>query len=419
VTVPLPPSGVFNFTTITIAAGVTVQFARNAANTPVTLLASGDVTIAGTISVDGQPGRAEVTGISFGNFGGAGGPGGFDGGAGGINATAQAAGAGLGPGGGGGASRAACGGLFGLGGGGGGFGTPGGSGCGAGGATYGNPELLPLLGGSGGGGGVGAVGNTGASGGGGGGAILIAASGSLTLTGSITARGGADGGRTPFDSDYGGGGAGGAVRLVATTLARSGGSIVVTGGPSSAGPFAGGGAGRIRLEAFANTAALNLGGVTPSAGVPGVVVPAGLPRLLITSVGGVAAPAAPTGSFAVPDLTLRSTATSPVPVTVAATNIPDGTPVVLRAKPLTGSPTTATTPGLAGGTASASLALDLTQPNVLSAEATFVVTAAVEIPVRVAQAAGADPVTHVRIVATVGGPSRVTYVTREGRELTP
>ena len=44
-TVPLPPSGVFNFTTVTIPAGVTVTFARNAANTPVTILATGDVTV--------------------------------------------------------------------------------------------------------------------------------------------------------------------------------------------------------------------------------------------------------------------------------------------------------------------------------------------------------------------------------------
>ena len=35
--------GVFNFTTINVASGVTVWFVRNAANTPVTLLATGSV----------------------------------------------------------------------------------------------------------------------------------------------------------------------------------------------------------------------------------------------------------------------------------------------------------------------------------------------------------------------------------------
>src|SRR2546428_12637891 len=44
-TVPLPPDGVLNFTTVNIPAGVTVTFAKNAANTPVTMLATGDVTI--------------------------------------------------------------------------------------------------------------------------------------------------------------------------------------------------------------------------------------------------------------------------------------------------------------------------------------------------------------------------------------
>lgn len=42
-TLPLPPDGVFNFTTVNIPAGVTVQFQRNATNTPVFLLATGDV----------------------------------------------------------------------------------------------------------------------------------------------------------------------------------------------------------------------------------------------------------------------------------------------------------------------------------------------------------------------------------------
>jgi hypothetical protein len=43
VTETLPPSGVYNYTTVTIPSGVTVQYTRNAANTPVTLLATGDV----------------------------------------------------------------------------------------------------------------------------------------------------------------------------------------------------------------------------------------------------------------------------------------------------------------------------------------------------------------------------------------
>src|SRR3972149_3792529 len=52
-TLALPPSGVFNFTTINIPAGVSVIFTRNATNTPVAQLASGNVTIAGTINLNG------------------------------------------------------------------------------------------------------------------------------------------------------------------------------------------------------------------------------------------------------------------------------------------------------------------------------------------------------------------------------
>src|SRR5689334_17751554 len=56
VALQVPPSGTFNFTTINIPAAVTVTFFRNATNTPVTMLASGDVTILGTISLDGTGG---------------------------------------------------------------------------------------------------------------------------------------------------------------------------------------------------------------------------------------------------------------------------------------------------------------------------------------------------------------------------
>jgi hypothetical protein len=49
VTVTLPPNGVFNYTTVTIPAGVIVRFTKNTANTPVTILASGDDLIEGIL----------------------------------------------------------------------------------------------------------------------------------------------------------------------------------------------------------------------------------------------------------------------------------------------------------------------------------------------------------------------------------
>src|SRR4030067_162894 len=50
----IPPSGIFNFTSVNVPAGVTVKFRKNANNTPVTILVSGDVTIAGTVDVSGS-----------------------------------------------------------------------------------------------------------------------------------------------------------------------------------------------------------------------------------------------------------------------------------------------------------------------------------------------------------------------------
>ena len=98
----LPANGIFNFTNVNIPAGVTVTFQRNATNTPVTILASGDVTIDGTIDVSG--GNAQDVGTAGdGNVGddglpGIGGPGGFDGGAGGDTNGNHIAATGLGPG---------------------------------------------------------------------------------------------------------------------------------------------------------------------------------------------------------------------------------------------------------------------------------------------------------------------------------
>ncbi len=416
VTVALPASGIFNFTTITVAAGITVQFTKNVTNTPVTMLATGDATIAGTVRLDASPGTTGVTGTSFASAGGPGGPGGFAGGAGGNGVLTVSGGAGLGPGGGATPTAANFTGA------GGGFGTAGGNSptfsSATGGPAYGNPQLLPLIGGSGGGGGSAALGFTAGAAGGGGGAILIAASGTITLTGTISAKGGDGGGSGTALQNGGASGSGGGVRLAATTLAGTGGTVNVTGGGPASGAGAGG-VGRTRLEAFTNTLTVNVSGVAPSTGTPGAVFPASLPSLSIASVAAITAPAAPTGSYATPDITLPSATVSPVAVVVTGTTIPDGTAVVLRGKPQTGSTTTATTPGLSGGTASANLALDLAQTNVISAEATFQI-AAIDVPIKVAEAAGPDdPVTHVRVSAAFGGASQVAYITRAGREIVP
>src|SRR5215470_5282156 len=129
-TVTLPASGVLNYTTINIPVGVTVKFTKNAANTPVTILATGNVTIAGTIDIRGNAGAPPANGTAVGTTGGAGGPGGFDGGNGATGTVSTTGGSGRGPGGGTGSTGAA-------GAGGGGFGAAGGNGTAPSGATAG------------------------------------------------------------------------------------------------------------------------------------------------------------------------------------------------------------------------------------------------------------------------------------------
>jgi hypothetical protein len=412
-TVTLPASGVFNYTTVNIPAGVTVRFARNATNTPVTILATGDVTIAGTIDISGALGGSPSGGTVLGTDGGAGGPGGFDGGTGSNGIISTTGGTGLGPGGGAGGvlgstyANAA----------GAGFLVAGGDGLNGvhGGSAYGSPNQQPLIGGSGGGGGGSPFGNSGAGGGGGAGGLLIGASGTITVSGSILARGGDGGGAGPSN---GGSGSGGGVRLVATTMAGSG-TINVSGGSPIGGTGAGS-AGRVRIESYHTTAAFTFGSV-PTAAISVAMTPspalANVPTLAITSVGGVTAPAAAGASFATPDVTLPPGTTNPVTVVVAATNIPTGTVVNVTVVGFAGATTSATatlTGTSASSSASVALTLPTNQPSVISATTSFTITSS----------AGTGPafvdgeeVERVRVSATAGDPAHVAYVTRSGREV--
>src|SRR5712692_633696 len=392
-TVPLPPSGIFNFTTVNIPSGVTVTFSNNTTKTPVVILASCNITIAGTINLNGGDGFPAGT-AGGGNLGDDGIPGagaaggGFSGGRGGLvgtfasspsGTTATLGGAGLGPGGGGpgGPSVTYCGTRV-LGGAGGGFSAAGTNsatylnGCGgginpngAGGAAYGSSGLLPLIGGSGGGGGSGGTSFSGAGGGGGAGAILLAATGTVNITGTINANGGR-GGDTggPGDGGAGGGGSGGAIRIVATTVAGNGPINAVggaigndTGGSTYSVDGAGAGAaGRIRIEAevFQRTAATNPGFAFAA---PAPVFIAGTPTLTISSVAGVSAPATPSGNA---DITLPSSTPNPVTVSFTTTGVPVGNIVQLTVAPAGAAPrVVVVSPALTGSTASATASVSV------------------------------------------------------------
>ena len=420
-TLPLPPDGVFNFTDISIATGAVLRFAANGANTPVTLLASGNVNIAGTIELNGGWG-APTGAAGDGNLGddgtpGAAGPGGFRGGQGGFPSEEILlfGGQGIGPGGAqGGAYR-----QIGYGGGGGGYGTAGtNSRFSSGGPIYGADTLLPLIGGSGGGGGGGGTVFYGSGGGGGGGALLIAASGTVDVSGAIHADGGRGGDVDGSNvGGPGGGGSGGAIRIVATTLTGSG-EITARGGTTGSGIQSGGagGDGRIRLEAENFTRA------TPTEpaftlGAPAPAFIAGLPALRIASVGGVAAPATPTGNA---DITLPADTPNPVVVEVATTGVPVGNTVKVTVVPATGDGTTsALTPALTGSTdaATASVAITLpVGPSTLMAETTYTIVAS--LGDTLAPLAGGERVERVRLAAAMNGPGSVTLITVSGREYT-
>jgi hypothetical protein len=414
-TIQVPASGVFNYTTVTIPAGVTITYTRNATNTPVTILATGDVVINGAINIDGQ--------ASTSANGALGGPGGFNGGKGGYPADAASGTSGEGPGGG-------CGGLGGTGstsggGGGGGYATAGVDGGGTspaggqGGAKYGSPLLLPLIGGSGGGGAGGYSTNWGRGGGGGGGAILIASStairfGSPTGSGTIYARGNSSGGQ---GATWGGCSSGGAIRLVANTLTGNP-FLYVTGGCTVGTNV--GSAGYIRLEAYDFTGLT--GSLNPltstSRGLPNPLTLTNPPQLKIKTVAGINSPASPKGSFqAAPDITVAATQSNPVTVELEGVRVPTGTLVQVTVIPEAGLRTSVESSALAGtfdlstGTAQVTLPTGM---SVLTASATVELLASADTPPMFIEG---ERVAQIEVNASYGGESEVTYITKSGRRV--
>jgi hypothetical protein len=193
---------VFKYSNVVISNGATLSFLNHPTHAPVVWLVSNNVAINGTLSLNGQPWNLDAINLPEP------GPGGFRGGGGFSNPNY---GPGFGPGGNGGGgiytSGQAINGLV---------------------RTYGNTQILPLIGGSGGAGGNFYGAQNGAAGGG---AILIAAVSNITVNGYCAADGGSGG------NSGGKSGSGGAIRLVANQIVGSG--QIEAGGSDY---------GRIRLE---------------------------------------------------------------------------------------------------------------------------------------------------------------------------
>jgi hypothetical protein len=296
---------IYHFTTITVPADVTIKFrADKAGSAPIHWLATGPVVIDGTLDLNGENGSSTLPTLSIS------GPGGFPGGAKAISTVPNFF-SGFGPG-------------AGI-----------GQNCNAGhvisrfdqfrgcvgqsGSIYGNGFLLPLIGGSGG------AGHSGGGGGAGGGAILCASNVSVTINGTISARGGDGGGGT--GTARAGGGSGGAVRIVAPNVSGAG-TIDVRGQLGGGTLNRGSSGGRILVEASINTFAGQFTGDTRVVTLvpdPILFPSTATPNLSITSIGGIAVPATPRGLFNPVDVSIDNA--EAVVIAIAATNIPLGTVV--------------------------------------------------------------------------------------------
>ncbi|HOW70239.1 MAG TPA: hypothetical protein PKY77_06505 [Phycisphaerae bacterium] len=307
---------IFKYSSVNIPSGVTVTFKNHASRAPVVWLVSGDVTVAGTLSLNGGAGYNYGGPVSHAEPG----PGGFRGGVGGDFNRPNSGG--MGPG--GSSSQAASSGN-----------SPGGSYAstgGAGGGLYGHPALRALIGGSGAAGPLFSFG-----GGAGGGAILIASAKTISLQGLVSANGGAG----PCTDAYGacwqsaGGGSGGAIRLVADTV-TGGGALRAVGGPSEFHP---GGAGRIRVER--NSGTINDPGAPGfTEGSPGETATiwpeTTAPSIRVTVIGDQNVPADPRASFDFPGQDTSLTDPSSITIRLECRNTPPDWNVKVRVVPKTG-----------------------------------------------------------------------------------
>ncbi len=371
--VQLPPNGILNYTTVNIPSNKVLKFRKNLQNTPVVLLAQGNVTVAGAIQIQGgdfplnSPNSIDYS---------LPGPGGFRGGSSGQP----------------------------------GFGPAGGLASGSGTlrhAKWAGPlSLVPIIGGSGGGGSGPSCCTASDVGGGGGGAIVVASSSSISVLGSIYANG------TGVSSN--GYGSGGAIRLVANSIAVIAPGVLLANGGIGQPAYQG----MIRLEA--PLGAVNLTGFTQPAAIIAPINPAivasATASLTIVSVGGFVVPAYSGQRTDTVDLILPMQLPEPINVLVAASNIPVGTPVQLQFGTTNAG---SVTPGVLAGSTSSSSAtvtvsgLNRTQLAYLFVSATF----------SVAQGAaagnpeGPNQVAQIKASSPPGGATQFAFLRKDGSRI--
>jgi plastocyanin len=298
---------VFKYSSVTVAAGKTLTFKNHVSRAPVVWLVSGNVDIAGTVSLNGQNSQSPPL-LSDG------GPGGFRGAI-GTYSTGVNYGAGFGPGGG---QREALGGAYGTSA----HNNP---------VGYGNPSLVPLIGGSGGSGA--SYNNATAGGGGGGGAILIASQQAVTISGVLRSNGG--NGAAFYFNDMSGAGSGGGIRVVCDTLNGLG-QLQALAGTGGANGFAG--LGRIRLERVNNSNSISVApdpSVIPLAPNDTALLwpPSDAPQVKIVSIGAKAIPADPLASFGTVGADAALPQTTSTQAVIETTNVEQASSVKVRVTP--------------------------------------------------------------------------------------
>jgi hypothetical protein len=275
---------VFKYSNVVIAAGATVTFSNHPSRAPVVWLVSGNVTNDGWVKLDGRGADGDLVNLPEP------GPGGFRGGA--RPQSALGTGSGFGPGGGYIQDHGS-------------YATY---------KPYGNPQILPLIGGSGGGGWTG-----GANGAGGGGAILIAAKEAVFVSssGKISANGGEPNGVYS--------GSGGGIRLIADQIAGSGRV------EASSANYPG----RIRLEGNSASPSLSLNPPTVAVPpVPLIIWPAdNAPTVRVVSIDGQTAPLDPRANLSAGGDDLRISTTGTNTLVLQTANFPTNGTVDVYIKP--------------------------------------------------------------------------------------
>ena len=192
------------------------------------------------------------------------------------------------------------------------------------------------------------------------------------------------------------------------------------------------GNGRVRLDVLNNTFGGTIAGPVTQGFQPIIIPAAGQGiQLGISSVGGVAVPASPSGLLANPDVIIPAQQANPIPIVVRCTNVPLNTEISVVVHPANGPDVQAV--GLNdGGTLAASTAtVSLNMPRgggIIYAKAVTGIAgggAAIDSPAdaktrslaETGWTADGERFVKMKITAALGGAQRITYITELGKRL--